>query len=166
MWLQQYCHIWDESLYNNSSRLETVNYCRKEFHLKCSWFLGQPLFINITVSLAASEIFKQCFTVYHHHVYNTKNSSDSMTAWKSATKEWRKWKKKFNLFLCQPGWAICMLLCYKVTRKSFFCKRLFVLALSEYFVTPERLYFSMASSENKRASFEKKEREINIIYKL
>ena len=50
-------------------------------------------------------------------------------------------------------------------KKIFFAKNLFVLALSECFVTPERLYFSMASSENKRASFLKKEREINIIYK-
>ena len=66
MWLQQPCHVWCKSLYNNSSQLETVNYCHKESHLKYSWFLGPPLFINITVSifvpeelsLAASEIFK------------------------------------------------------------------------------------------------------------
>ena len=51
-------------------------------------------------------------------------------------------------------------------KEIFFEKYLFVLALSECFVTPERLYFLMASSENKRASFLKKEREINIIYKL
>ena len=43
-------------------------------------------------------------------------------------------------------------------KKIFFAKNLFVLALSECFVTPERLYFSMAFSENKSALFLKKER--------
>ena len=38
-------------------------------------------------------------------------------------------------------------------KKIFFAKYLFVLALRECFVTPERFYFLMASSENKRASF-------------
>ena len=38
-------------------------------------------------------------------------------------------------------------------KKIFFAKYLFVLALNEFFVTPERLYFSMASSENKSALF-------------
>ena len=51
-------------------------------------------------------------------------------------------------------------------KKSFFEKDLFVLAWNECFMAPERLYFSMASSKNKSRSFLKKEREINIIYKL
>ena len=51
MWLQQPCHVWGGSFYNDSSRLETVNFCRKEFHLKFSWFLSPPLLINITVSI-------------------------------------------------------------------------------------------------------------------
>ena len=54
------------------------------------------------------------------------------------------------------GWTIWMLLCYKVTGKSFFAKDLFVLALNECFVTPDHLYFSMASSKNKSAFFLKK----------
>ena len=37
--------------------------------------------------------------------------------------------------------------------KKIFAKDLFVLALNKCFVTPEHLYFLMASSENKRASF-------------
>ena len=49
--------------------------------------------------------------------------------------------------------------------RIFLAKYLFVLALNECFVTPGRLYFSMASSENKITSFLKKDREINI-YKL
>ena len=38
-------------------------------------------------------------------------------------------------------------------KKIFFAKYLFVLALNECFVTPERLHFSKASSENKSALF-------------
>ena len=59
-------------------------------------------------------------------------------------------------------------ICYKVTGKSFFAKDLFVLALNKCFVTPDRLYSSMASSENKSAFKKKrlkKERKVNI-YKL
>ena len=89
-----------------------------------------------------------------------------MTAWKSATKEWRKMKQKIQ-FIPLPVWMshlhATLLQSYK---KIFFAKDLFVLAWNECFMTPEHLYFSMASSENKRASFLKKEREINIIYKL
>ena len=89
-----------------------------------------------------------------------------MTAWKSATKEWRKMKQKIP-FIPLPVWMghlyATLLQSYK---KIFFAKDLFVLAWKECFMNPERLYFSMASSENKRASFLKKEREINIIYKL
>ena len=121
MWLQQHCHIWGERLYNNSSRLETVNYCRKEFHLKCSWFLGPPLFINITVSLAAKFSGNvSLFTITTYIIPKT-----VQTAWlheKMRLKNGEKWNKKFNLFLCQSGWTICMLLCYKVTRKSFLQK--------------------------------------------
>ena len=51
-------------------------------------------------------------------------------------------------------------------KKIFFAKDIFVLAISECFVTPERLYFSMASSGKKAHFFKKKEREVNIIYKL
>ena len=51
-------------------------------------------------------------------------------------------------------------------KKIFFEKDLFVLAWNECFMAPERLYFSMASAENKRESFLNKEREINITYKL
>ena len=89
-----------------------------------------------------------------------------MTAWKSATKEWRKMKQKIP-FIPLPVWMghlyATLLQSYK---KIFFAKDLFVLAWNECFMIPEHLYFSMASSENKRASFLKKEREINIIYKL
>ena len=58
--------------------------------------------------------------------------------------------------------------CYFASKLQWnlFCKRSFCFSLKRIFYDPERLYFSMASSENKRASFEKKEREINIIYKL
>ena len=57
-----------------------------------------------------------------------------------------------------------MLLCYRVTRKSYFPRDLFVSTLNECFVTPERLYFSVASSQN-QSTFkkEKKKREVNII---
>ena len=89
-----------------------------------------------------------------------------MTAWKSATKEWRKMKQKIP-FIPLPVWMdhlyATLLQSYK---KIVFAKDLFVLGWNECFMTSERLYFSMASSENKRASFLKKEREINIIYKL
>ena len=89
-----------------------------------------------------------------------------MTAWKSATKESRKMKQKIP-FIRLPVWMghlyATLLQSYK---EIFFAKDLFVLAWNECFMTLERLYFSMASSENKRASFLKKEREINIIYKL
>ena len=37
--------------------------------------------------------------------------------------------------------------------KKIFARDIFVLALNKCFVTPERLYFLMTSSENKRASF-------------
>ena len=77
-----------------------------------------------------------------------------------------KMKEKAQ-FIPLPAWMghlyATLLQSYK---KIFFAKDLFVLAWNECFMNPERLYFSMASSENKRASFEKKEREINIIYKL
>ena len=57
-----------------------------------------------------------------------------------------------------------MLLCYKFTRKSFFPRDLFVSTLKECFVTPERLYFSVAFSENKSTcKKEKKKREVNIV---
>ena len=43
--------------------------------------------------------------------------------------------------------------CYKVTRKIFFQEIFFVLTLNECFVTPERLHFSVASSQNKNTFF-------------
>ena len=123
--------------------------------LNLSGLLGQLLFINITISnffrktiIGCFRNFKVIFTVYHHHVCSTTNSLDSTTARKSATKERRRRNKKSYLFLYQSGWAIWMLLCYKVTRKSFFPRDLFVLTLDECFVTPERLFFSVASSQN------------------
>ena len=145
-----------EAFYSDSSWLETVNYCRKEFHLK---FIRAPrsasvykyyniyFFFRKTI-IGCFRKFKVIFTVYHPHVCSTTNSLDSITARKSATKERRRRNKKSYLFLYQSGWAIWMLLCYKVTRKSFFPRDLFVLTLDECFVTPERLYFSVASSQN------------------
>ena len=41
-------------------------------------------------------------------------------------------------------------------KKIFFAKGIFVLAISECFVTPERLYFSMASSGKKHIFFKKR----------
>ena len=72
-----------------------------------------------------------------------------MTAWKSATKEQRKWSKKIQ-FIPLPIWMGHLddtLL--QSNKKIFSAKYLFDLALNECFVTPERLYFSMTSSENK-----------------
>ena len=43
-------------------------------------------------------------------------------------------------------------------KKIFFAKDIFVLAINECFVTPERLYFSMASS-GKKHIFLKKRKE-------
>ena len=69
-------------------------------------------------------------------------------------------------FLPLPDWMGHLHATLLQCCKKIFAKDLFVLALKKSFVTPERLYFLMASSENKRASFLKKEREINITYKL
>ena len=41
-------------------------------------------------------------------------------------------------------------------KKIFFAKDIFVLDISECFVTPERLYFSMASSGKKHIFFKKR----------
>ena len=51
-----------------------------------------------------------------------------------------------------------MLLCYKIARKSFFPRDLFVSTLNECFLTPERLSFSVASSKIKAHLKKKKEK--------
>ena len=54
----------------------------------------------------------------------------------------------------------------QIYKKIFFPRDLFVLTLKEWFATPEHLYFSVASSQNKRTFFKKERREANIIYNV
>ena len=49
-------------------------------------------------------------------------------------------------------------------QKIFFSKRSFFLTLDECFVTPERLYFSVASSQNKNTFFFKKRRDRKTLF--
>ena len=99
-------------------------------------FLGPPLFINTAFTslykyysiqffsrktiIGCYRNFKVMFHCLPSPPCDTKNSSESMTAWKSATKEQRKRNKKSNFFMYQSRWSIWILLCYKVTRKYCF----------------------------------------------
>ena len=77
-------------------------------------------------------------------------------------------KNSIYSFISLDGPAGCYFATKLQGNKSFFAKDLFVLALNKCFVTPDRLYSSMASSENKSAFKKKrlkKERKVNI-YKL
>ena len=93
-----------------------------------------------------------------------KNSSDSMTAWKSATKVLRKWNKKSiysSASLDGPSGS-----CFATKlQENLFRKRYFRKSFSNVLLLLNVCIFQWLLPE-KSTFFKKKEREVSIIYKL
>ena len=93
-----------------------------------------------------------------------KNSSDSMTAWKSATKVLRKWKKKSIYSSASlDGPSGC---CFATKlQENLFCKRYFCFSYKRMFCYSWTFVFFNGFFRKKAHFFKKKEREVSIIYK-
>ena len=145
MWFQQLCHIWGETLYNDSSRLETVKYCGKEFHPKCSRFLGQPLILNITVSsfFLEKKTIIGCFRNFKIIFHYLSSPKTVQRAWLHEKirlyNEENKTKKSIYPFTSLDGPVGC----YFVTelQESLFSKRSFHFNIKQIFCDPWTLVF-------------------------
>ena len=156
MWRQQLCHIWGETLYSNSSQLETLTIAAKNFILNVAGFLGPPLFINIAVLkffqknyhwlLSKFQSNVSLFTINIHVIPKI-----VQTAWLHEKLQLKngeiETKNSIYSFTSLDGPSRC----YFATKlqENLFSQRSFCFDFKWLFVNPEYLYFQWLLSKIK-----------------